>query len=528
MKSGDNPSKNIRILWTDDEIEVLKPHIIFLTSKGYEVDTCTNGNDAIDMVKTRNYDLIFLDENMPGLSGIETLGLVRQVRPDIPVIMITRSEEEGIMDAAIGSEIADYLIKPVKPNQILLAIKKNTEQRRLVTEKTTTGYLSSFGSLGMLIATARTTEEWYEVYRKLVYWQTELRKSTDPGLREVLDAQISEANGAWSKFVASNYLKWFTPGATDKPLLSPSVMERKIIPLIDSKRPLFFIVIDNLRYDQWKTIAPLVGEYYRLTSEDLYTSILPTATQYSRNALFSGLMPLTIRETTPMYWVNDEEEETKNNYEDKLLERLLARTGKNIKWAYEKLLNNQEAKRFNEKYRSYLNHDLVALVYNSVDMLSHSRTEVEVMKELAGDDEAFCSLTRSWFIHSPLSELLRLLAEEGVTVVLTTDHGNVRVKNPVKIVGDKSTSPNLRYKLGRNLAYNPKEVFEITNPKSAGLPSTNISSRFIFATGGDYLVYQNNFNHFASYYRDTIQHGGISLHEMVCPLITLEPLKGIS
>ncbi|MBE0674833.1 MAG: bifunctional response regulator/alkaline phosphatase family protein [Bacteroidales bacterium] len=526
MKQNEPAQRQISILWTDDEIEVLKPHIIFLTSKGYDVDTCTNGNDAIDLVKTRSYDLIFLDENMPGLSGIETLGLIRQIRPDIPVIMITRSEEERIMDAAIGSEIADYLIKPVNPSQIILAIRKNTEQRRLITEKTTSGYLSSFGTIGTLIASARTTEDWYEVYRKLVYWQTELRKSSDPGLRQVLEAQMAEANGSYARFIASNYLRWFGSGAaSDKPLLTPSVMEKKVLPLVDGKKPLFLIVIDNLRYDQWRTIAPVISEYYRIASEELYTGILPTATQYARNALFSGLMPLAISETMPSFWVADDDDESKNNYEDKMLERLLGRSGRNIRWAYEKLLNNQEARRFNDKQKSFLDYDLVALVYNSVDMLSHSRTEAEVMKELAADDEAYCSVTLSWFIHSPLNELLRYLSEAGVTVVITTDHGNIRVKNAIKVVGDKSTSSNLRYKLGRNLAYNPKQVFEIVNPKSAGLPSPNISSKFIFATGNDYLVYQNNFNQFASYYRDSIQHGGVSLQEMVCPLITLEPIK---
>ncbi|MFO7574738.1 MAG: bifunctional response regulator/alkaline phosphatase family protein [Bacteroidales bacterium] len=526
MKQSEVSSRQIRILWTDDEIEVLKPHIIFLNSKGYHVDTCNNGNDAVDLVRTRSYDLIFLDEHMPGLSGLETLALIRQVRHDIPVIMITRSEEEGIMDAAIGSEIADYLIKPVKPAQIIMAIRKNTEQRRLVTEKTTTDYLSSFGSTGTMIATAGNIEEWYEVYRKLVHWQTELRKSSDPGLREVLDAQILEANNSFSRFITASYLKWFGQSSKDdKPLLSPTVMQQKVFPLLKTGKPLFFIIIDNLRYDQWRTIAPLISEYYRIEGEEFYTSILPTATQYSRNALFSGLMPLTIKETMSSYWIADDDDEGKNKYEDKLLERQLNRLGLNIRWAYEKLLNNHEARRFNEKHRSYLSHDLVALVYNSVDMLSHSRTEVEVMKELAADDEAYCSVTRSWFIHSPLNELLRSLSESGITVILTTDHGNVRVKNPKKIVGDRSTSSNLRYKLGRNLAYNPKDVFEVNNPKSAGLPSPNISSKFIFATGNDYLVYQNNFNHFAAYYNDTIQHGGVSLHEMICPLITLEPLK---
>lgn len=526
MKHDEARLKQLRILWTDDEIEVLRPHILFLESKGYTLDTCTNGNDAVDMVKTRNYDLIFLDEHMPGLSGLDTLAIIREIRPDIPVIMITRSEEEKIMDAAIGSEIADYLIKPVRPAQIILAIRKNTEHRRLVTEKTTSGYLSAFGQIGSAIAGARTTADWYEVYRKLVYWQTELRKPADPGLRQVLGAQMSDAGKGYAKYVTRNYAGWFSgPDNDDKPLLSPGVLEKKVFPLLKAGRPLFFIVIDNLRFDQWRIIAPVIGEYYRTVSEELYTSILPTATQYSRNALFSGLMPRAISETMPDFWVDDDDDESKNLFEEKLLERNIVRSGLNLKWTYAKLLNNNDARKLNDRFRTLLGYDLVALVYNSVDMLSHARTASGALKELTADDDAYCSVTHTWFIHSPLNELLKMLSAEGAMVILTTDHGSIRVKNPVKIVGDKATSPNLRYKLGRNLAYNPREVFEVTNPRSIGLPSPNISSKYIFATGADYLVYQNNYNQFATLYRDSIQHGGVSLFEMVCPLITLDPLK---
>ena len=523
--AGEQTAKQVRILWTDDEIEVLKPHILFLTERGYTVDTCSNGTDAIEMVKTNVYELAFLDENMPGLSGIETLQLIRQARPDLPVIMITRSEEEEIMEAAIGSEIADYLIKPVKPGQILLAIKKNLEQRRLITEKTTSDYRSAFGSLGSLISSARSVEDWYELFGKLVFWQTELRKSTDPGMNEILDSQIAEANKGFSRFITSKYQSWLGTGNDPKPLLSPQLLEKKVFPLVDGKRPVFFILIDNLRYDQWKTIAPVLSDYYRVVSEELYLSILPTATQYSRNAIFSGLMPAKIRETMPDLWVDDDEDETKNRFEEKLLENNITRRRMKIKWAYEKLLTNSDGKKFNDRHKSFMNHDLVALIYNSVDMLSHARTDAEVMKELAADEDAFCSITLSWFLHSPLFELLKVLSQSDVRIVITTDHGNIRVSNPVKVVGDRSTSSNLRYKLGRNLGYNPKEVFELTNPKACGLPAPNISSKFIFATGDDYLVYQNNYHHYAAYYKDSFQHGGISLYEMLCPLITLEPVK---
>jgi CheY-like chemotaxis protein len=517
--------RKIRILWTDDEIAVLKSHIIFLTEKGYEIDTCSNGNDTIDLIKKNNYDLLFLDENMPGLSGIETLKIIKEIRPEIPIIMITKSEAEEIMEAAIGSEIADYLIKPVKPNQILLAIKKNLDQKRLITEKTTTGYQQEFGRIDDMISKARTFNDWTELFKKLVFWETELEKSTDPGMIEILNAQEVAANNSFSKYISANYLSWFNADNDEKPLLSPALLAKKVFPEVKDKRPVFFILIDNLRYDQWKTISAELTEFFRIASEDLYFSILPTATQYSRNSIFAGLMPSAISETMPDLWKNDDDEEGKNNYEDKLLERQLNRNGLKYIWTYEKIGSNLEGKKIIDKVKSLLKNDLNVLVYNFVDMLSHARTEVGLIRDLANNERAYRSLTRSWFIHSTLFDLLKILSKQKVKIILSTDHGTIRVQNPVKIVGDRQTSSNLRYKTGKNLNYDSTGVFEIKNPEKAHLPKANLSSRYIFATNQDFLVYPNNYNYFANYYRDTFQHGGISMHEMMIPVITLEPLS---
>jgi CheY-like chemotaxis protein len=517
--------RKTRILWTDDEIAVLKSHIIFLTEKGYEIDTCSNGNDTIDLIKKNNYDLLFLDENMPGLSGIETLKIIKEIKPEIPIIMITKSEAEEIMEAAIGSEIADYLIKPVKPNQILLTIKKNLDQKRLITEKTTTGYQQEFGRIDDMISNARTFNDWTELFKKLVFWETELEKSTDPGMIEILYAQEIAANNSFSKFISSNYLSWFNADNADKPLLSPALLAKKVFPEVKDKRPVFFILIDNLRFDQWKTISAELTDLFRITGEDLYFSILPTATQYSRNSIFAGLMPSAIAETMPELWKNDDDDEGKNNSEDKLLERQLGRTGLKYDWTYEKIGSNLEGKKVIDKVKSLLKNDLNVLVYNFVDMLSHARTEVGLIRDLANNERAYRSLTRSWFIHSTLFDLLKLLSKQKVKIIITTDHGTVRVQNPVKIVGDRQTSSNLRYKTGKNLDYDSTSVFEIKNPEKAHLPKANLSSRYIFATNQDFLVYPNNYNYFANYYRDTFQHGGISMHEMMIPVITLEPLS---
>jgi DNA-binding response OmpR family regulator len=516
--------RKIRILWTDDEIEALKPHIFFLQEKGYEIDTCSNGNDTIDLVRQNQYDLIFLDENMPGLSGIETLRLIKEVRTDIPVVMITKSDEEELMEAAIGSEIADYLIKPVKPKQVLLAIKKILDQRRLITEKTTTDYRQEFNRISNMISVASTFNDWTELYKKLVFWESELEKSTDPGMSEILKLQENEANNSFSKFMICNYTDWLNPANRNKPLLSPELFAQKIFPQMHEHKPLFFILIDNLRYDQWKTIAGELSGLFRVIEEDIYFSILPTATQFSRNAIFSGLMPSKIAELMPELWINDDEEEGKNNFEEELFKRHLIRKGLKYKWSYNKISSSFEGKKVNEKIRSMLANDINILVFNFVDMLSHARTESGLIRDLAKDEPAYRSLTRSWFLHSSLFELLKTIASHPVKVIFSTDHGTIRVQNPIKIIGDRKTSSNLRYKMGRNLDYEAKKVFELRDPEKAMLPKTNLSSRYIFALNKDFLVYQNNYNHYASYYKDTFQHGGISMQEIMLPVVCLEPV----
>jgi len=516
--------RKIRILWTDDEIEVLRPHILFLQEKGYLIDTCSNGNDTVDLVRQNSYDLIFLDEHMPGLSGIETLRLIREVRSDIPVVMITKSEEEEIMEAAIGSEITDYLIKPVKPKQILLVLKKILDQKRLVTEKTTTDYRQEFSRIGSMISSAVTWGDWTELYRKITFWESELEKSSDPGMAEILKTQENEANTSFSKFVAANYLSWLDQKNPASPVLSPSLLPQKIFPGVTPQRPVFFILIDNMRYDQWKTISAELQGLYRITSEEMYFSILPTATQYSRNSIFSGLMPSQIAGLMPQYWVEDDDEAGKNTFEEELFRDHLARRGLKYRWSYHKINNSNEGKKLNEKIRQLLDNNINILIYNFVDILSHARTEVNVLRDLSGDETAYRSLIRSWFIHSTLFELLKTLASSQVRVIISTDHGTIRVHNPVKITGDRKTSPNLRYKTGRNLDYDPDTVFELKNPEKALLPKTNISSRYIFAMNRDFLVYQNNFNHYAGYYRNTYQHGGISMQEMILPVVILDPL----
>ena len=511
----------IKILWTDDEIEILKPHIIFLREKGYEVETCSNGNDTIDMVQDGSYDVIFLDEHMPGMSGIDTLRQIKQVNPSVPVVMITKSEEEYIMEDAIGSEIADYLIKPVKPKQILLSLKKLTDSKRLVSEKTTTDYQAEFGRISMMMSGATSFKEWTNIYKKLVYWDIQLDRKGDSNLREIFSMQEQEANNAFSRFVSANYQSWMSTRES-KPMMSPDLMKDKVFPLLQKDRPVFFILVDNMRYDQWKIISGELSDMFSLDDESVYLSILPTATQYSRNSIFSGLLPVDIQRLYPGLWVYDDEDKGKNLNEELLLEKQMERMSLGIKWSYKKIASNESGKKINESLPDLVHNDLNVIVINMVDLISHARTEIDIIRDLASDVPAYRTLTLSWFRHSPLFEMLKYLSETPASVVISTDHGTVRVNRPVKVVGDKNTSPNLRYKLGRNLDYPSSDVFELKDPPAAGLPKTNISSRFIFARNYDYLVYPQNYNHYARYYKNTFQHGGISMQEMMIPVAVLK------
>ena len=517
--------QKFKILWADDEIDLLKPHILFLQQKGYEIITVNSGVDAIEEVEAHNFDLVFLDEMMPGMTGLETLQQIKMLKPQIPVVMITKSEEEHIMDDAIGGKIADYLIKPINPNQILMSVKKILQNKRLISEKTSSSFRQDFMNLSMACNEAATYQEWMDIYKKLTYWEIEMDQAEITGMQEVLETQKAEANTAFAKFIKNNYLDWLNDPKADKPVLSHRLMKEKVFPQLKQGSPLFFIVIDNLRLDQWEVLKPLVTEYFNIEEEGTYFSILPTTTAYARNSLFSGMMPSDMARFHPELWEGEDSDEGKNNREEDFLGENLHRNRLNIKFSYHKVLQAFQGKALLDNFSNLLHNDLNVLVYNFVDMMSHARTDMKMIRELAPNESAYRSLTKSWFEHSTLFEMFKKIHEAKAQVIVTTDHGTKRVNKPYKIIGDKTVTTNLRYKQGKNLNFESGKVFEINKPEEAKLPRFNVSTGYVFAVEDYFFAYPNNYNYYVNFYRDTFQHGGVSLEEMIIPVVHLASKK---
>lgn len=517
-----------KILWIDDEIELLKPHVILLEQRGFSVDTASNGEDGIELVKKKHYDLIFLDESMVGISGLETLPLLKEVDPNSPVVMVTKNEAEDLMEDAIGSNIDDYLTKPVNPAQILLATKKFIEAGRIEEEKFTQRYLQGFTEVSRLLMQNLEWEDWLSIYKKLVSWSMEIDRLPDSNLRQTLQEQWKDANAEFSKFVEKNYQSWLVDNYEEaNPVLSPHILDKYLKLPLQKGEKIVFIVIDCMRMDQWLILQEQLSNYFTFKT-DYYCGILPTATQYARNSIFAGLYPEDIKRHYPHYWHSEtnSEEHKLNSHEKDLLEEWLKRRRIKMKTnpAYIKIFDTDYGNKIEKEIEDYLQNQLTAIVINSVDMIMHSRSDYAILKEIAPDEAAYRSLTHSWFQHSSLFRMLRTLSHhKNLKVIITTDHGSIRCMRGVKVLGDRDTTTNLRYKFGKNIKADKRHALQLKNPSDFRLPKFGITVNNIIAKEDYYFVYPTDFNHYLNKYRDSFQHGGISMEEMIIPIVNLQP-----
>lgn len=512
----------IKILWIDDEIDLLRPHALFLEKKGYETTMINNATDALELIPSEKFSAVLIDENMPGMSGLEALQKIKEIKPQLPIIMITKNEEEHIMEEAIGAHIADYLIKPVNPNQILLSLKKILDRNKIITEKAVVNYQQEFRTIAMDIMNARDYNDWIDIYKKLVFWELELEPIQDNEMANILINQKQDANSAFFKFIERNYYDLLHD--TDKPVMSNTIFKDWVKPHLSKDSNTLLIMVDNLRYDQWKVIEPLFTNYYNVEKEQLYYSILPSATQYARNAFFSGLMPSEIEKKFPNEWLNDNEEGNKNQFEKEFLADQMKRLGiSDLSMNYYKILNADFEKKIMEDFHQYKTKNLTVIVYNFIDILSHAKTDNRIVSQLIRDDKTYRSITRNWFENSFLLQIIQKAQKEKMKVILTTDHGTIFVRKPSQVIGDKETSTNIRYKMGRKLIYDENDVFAIDKAEDFYLPRVNISSKYIFAKEDIFLAFPKNYNYYVNYYKDTYQHGGVSMEEMIIPFVTLSP-----
>jgi CheY-like chemotaxis protein len=509
-----------RILWVDDEIELLRSHILLLAEKGYSVESATNGEDALDLVKAKPFDLVFLDEMMAGMGGLETLSKIKDIRPEVPVVMVTKNEDEGLMEDAIGVKISDYLTKPVNPSQVLLACKKFIEGKKIASEQASRDYIKEFNEIALALQSNLSFMDWTDIYVKLVDWSIEMDQHPGMGLKQTLLDQFRECNVEFSKFIERNYLNWIAQ--KNRPTLSIDVVERYLIPeLRDTNKSVFFFVIDCLRMDQWVGMEKVLREYFDI-SREYYYSILPTATPYSRNAIFSGSWPDDLEVRFPEIWEQwEDDDNSRNRYEHQFLDNLLERRKIQLKpeSKYVKILDAEFGRGIDQNILSYTKNRLTSIVVNFVDMLAHGRSDSQLLKEIAPDESAYRSLTSSWFMHSTLLSMLKTLStQKNVTIVLTTDHGSIRSMRGIKVIGDREASTNLRYKFGRNLKVDNRHAIFVKNPADYRLPRRSVTVNYIVAKEDYFFVYPTDYHQYLNKYKDSFQHGGISMEEMILPV----------
>lgn len=513
-----------RILWVDDEVDLLKSQIIFLESKNFKVIPVSSGEEAVNQVKASGFDLVLLDEMMPGMDGLETLFRIKQIKPDLPVIMATKSEREELIEQALGQRIDDFLLKPLNPSQVLASCRRVLDGRKLVEEQTVRDYVQSSQELRSFDYSTLDWQAWCRHYRNLVEWDMRLSQLRDDGLHVSHEGTLREANLEFCRFVEENYTGWLH--GQSRPILSTDIIERYVVPPVRDGKKCLFIILDCMRLDQWLTIEQAIKSYFDIRT-DYYYSILPTATPYSRNAIFGGLFPAQIAKSYPQYWEKGDtsNEASLNRHEYQLLEMNLARLKckTSPEPRYVKIFNIDESREVRKNFGSFQNVPLVSLVVNFMDILVHSRAESQVLQEITPDEKAFRSLTLTWFANSDIFHILQVAARQNREVIITTDHGSIQGRRGSEIKAGQNTTANLRYKSGSNISGDPRQVLWIKNPAEYLLPEDYRGMQYLVAKEDFYLVYPTKYEEYRKRYEGTFQHGGISMEEMILPVAVMRP-----
>jgi CheY-like chemotaxis protein len=512
-----------RILWVDDEVDSFEPHLGFLRQRGYVVDTSTNGDDALAFARDQRYDLVLLDEQMPGRRGLDVLGELRREAPHARVVMVTKSEEDRTLVEAIGRRVDEYLVKPASPRQVLSVVTRLLEGQQLQQQRAAQDFAGRFAILSRLRDEAHTWQDFFALYDELTSWELRLEEAGESGLVDSVEALMLDVRREFGSFVTRSYGGWTSERDENRPPLSVDVVEKYVVPLIEPNKPLLFMVIDCMRLDQWRVIRPLLASDFDI-AEELYCGILPTATPYARNAIFSGDYPDTIARHNPDWWGTDEG--SLNAFEDRLLREQLRRlVGRDVPVHYEKVFTDSESEELIARVRGAMRgNGVIATVFNFVDLLTHGRSESAILMEVARDVSALRALTRQWFERSAAYRVLREALARRIPVVLTTDHGSIHCERPVTIYARRDATANLRYKFGLDLrAEDSSAVFGMKDERALRFPPGKMATNYLLALEDYFFVYPTKLREYQARYRGSFLHGGVSPDEMILPVATLTP-----
>ncbi|MFN2397687.1 MAG: response regulator [Gemmatimonadaceae bacterium] len=513
------------ILWVDDEADLLESHRLFLRDRGYEVDSATNAEDAVEMLRSRPYGLVLLDEQMPGKRGLEAYRDIRELDASMPIVMVTKSEEDSTLREAIGAAVKDYLVKPVNPRQVLSVVMRIFDGERIRQQAVARRFVERFRAMELERERTLDWRGWISRYSELTDWDLELAEAGERSLLESLRGLYPQLRREFADFMRKAYPAWLRSLEGDRPALSIDVVGEFLLPVLQREKAGLFIVIDCLRLDQWRILQPLITPMFDVETTH-YFSILPTATPYARNSLFSGLFPCEIAARFPDWW-EDRSEDTLNAHERELLEAHLTELRGHTPVRYEKISSSLDSDELERRVSSAIGADGVsAFVFNFVDLLTHGRSESAILYEVARDEIALRQITRQWFERSVLLNVLKEAARRGISAIVTSDHGSIHCQTPATVFAKRDATANLRYKFGEDLrAERPDHALLFTSSDDLKLPRRGLGANTLLATGDTFFVYPTKLREYQARYRGSFLHGGVTPEEVILPVALLTPKR---